>query len=148
MIINHLTEDELQQYALDKSIVAPDAQEHLHHCEECTAKLAVYQLLITGINQQPVPTFDFDLSAAVIAQLPAQATKASTNKYPVAIFSLAVILLAGSLVYLYRDYLLVLFTNTNMAEYLGMIIITSIAIIQGIDTYRNYQKKIKALDFS
>ncbi|MEO8404006.1 MAG: hypothetical protein ABI480_05410 [Chitinophagaceae bacterium] len=148
MITNHLTEDELQQYALDKSIVAPDLQGHLQHCEECTAKLAVYQLLITEINQQPVATFDFDLSAAVIAQLPAPVTKASTNKYPVAIFSLVAILLAGSLIYLYRDDLLALFTNTNMAEYLGIVIITSIAIIQGIDTYRNYQKKIKALDFS
>ena len=75
MVIKHLSDDEVQQYAVDKSNCEKRITEHIHVCDECRSKADVYQLLITGIKQQPLAAFNFDLSASVLQLLPAQKTK-------------------------------------------------------------------------
>ena len=57
MVIIHLTDDEVQQYVVDRQHCEVKIVEHIHFCEVCRAKVEVYQMMIKGIKQQPQPAF-------------------------------------------------------------------------------------------
>ena len=87
MVTKHLTDDEVQQIAVDKSNCEKRIVEHIHLCEECRSKVDVYQLLITEIKQQPKPAFDFDLSKMVLQQIPSPKTSTANDNALIWIFS-------------------------------------------------------------
>lgn len=65
----HLSEEELQQYILDRPACTPEDIAHLDGCPDCRARVAAYGLLMEGLGQQPAPVFGFDVSAMVMGQL-------------------------------------------------------------------------------
>jgi anti-sigma factor RsiW len=65
----HLSEEELQQYILDRPACTPEDIAHLDGCPDCQAQVAAYGLLMEGLSQQPAPVFGFDVSAIVMGQL-------------------------------------------------------------------------------
>jgi hypothetical protein len=147
MITKHLTEEEIQQYALDRSDCETKVIEHIHSCEECKLKAAAYQLLFTGIKEQPQPSFDFDLSELVLEQLRPSESK-MPDSFLVYLLSFVVILLAGTLLYIFRGYLLNLFVGiTPLLIYL--IVATAIIVLAAlcVDMYKTYQRKMRQLDF-
>src|SRR4026208_1222113 len=77
MVTKHLTDDEVQQYVVDRQHCEMKIAEHIHICGECKLKAEIYQSLVTGIKQQSQPNFNFDLSALVVQQLPSAKEKAS-----------------------------------------------------------------------
>jgi hypothetical protein len=147
MTTNHLTEDELQQYAMDSVGCASTIRDHILLCEDCKAKAASYQLLFSGINQQPAPVFDFDLQQLVLAQLPAPAPKTAADKYLIYIMVAIAVILAGIAVYLFRSYLATLFLGSSFIAYIAVTTIITILLLQAVDVYSSYQQKMKALDF-
>src|SRR6187402_2659334 len=104
MVIKHLTDNEVQQYVVDKQCCEARIVEHFHLCGECRSKVEVYQLLITGIKQQPQPAFDFDLSKMVLQQLPSPKTTIANDNALIWIFGLMGIAFLGGVVYLFRRY--------------------------------------------
>lgn len=146
MLNRHLSEEEIQQYTLDESHAGPGIGEHVRLCEACKTKVETYRLLFTGINQQPEPRFDFDLSELVLAQLPSPAKKSAADRTIIYLLSAIIIALTGILLYFFNDYLFILFSG--FAPLLSYLIIPSLIIIMillGIDMYKNYQKKMNAL---
>src|SRR6187402_2229048 len=99
MVIKHLTDDEVQQYAVDKSNSEKRIGEHIHLCEECRSKVEVYQLLITGIK--PQPAFDFDLSKIVLQQLPSPKTLVANDNALIWIFGFMGIAFLGGAIYFF-----------------------------------------------
>src|SRR5215204_1670144 len=79
-MVKHLTDDEVQQFVIDRQHCEVKIAEHIHTCKECKIKAEVYRSLITGIKQQPQPVFDFDLAAAVLTQLPVVQPKVPGDK--------------------------------------------------------------------
>jgi len=70
MTSSHLSEPDLQA-AAEASALLPVAQvAHLRGCTRCQIQVATYQQLFAAAAQLPAPTFDFDLTASVLAQLP------------------------------------------------------------------------------
>jgi len=65
----HLSEEELQQYILDRPARTPEDIAHLDGCPDCQARVATYGLLMEGLSQQPAPVFGFDVSAVVMRRL-------------------------------------------------------------------------------
>ncbi|MGI4762369.1 MAG: hypothetical protein ACRYF0_16790 [Janthinobacterium lividum] len=66
----HLSEPQLQAAAESAAqLLAPQAA-HLRGCGRCQGQVAAYRQLFAGAAQLPPPAFDFDLAAAVLAQLP------------------------------------------------------------------------------
>jgi hypothetical protein len=65
----HLSDHALQ-LAADATPLPAAAAAHLHGCRQCQAQLAAYQQLFSATTRLPPPAFDFDLAAAVLAQLP------------------------------------------------------------------------------
>lgn len=148
MITKHLTDDEIQQYALHRLNCETKIVEHIQLCEECMAKAATYQLLFTSIKQQPEPAFDFNLSELVLAQLSAPKPRVLPDNFFVYLLASVTILFAGTLIYLFREYLANLFTGIPpLLIYLIVTTVITVLIVLGIDMYKSYQKKMSLLDF-
>ena len=148
MLTKHLTDDEIQMYALDDQGCEIKIIEHIKLCSQCKAWAEAYQLLFTGIKQQPEPSFNFDLSALVLAQLPSSGAVPSRNNLAVYLFIFIGIVLMGTLFYIFRDYTITLFAGiASLVIYLILITVLTILAALCFDMYKNYQKKMAALDF-
>src|SRR5258705_1734489 len=147
MVTKHLTDDEVQVYVVDKQNVEMRIIEHMHICAACRAKVEVYRLLISGIEQQPQPVFDFDLSASVLKQLPmSQPTVASDKLFTWILIFISVGFLAGA-AYYFRSYSASMFEGVATIL-IYLIAISAITVIAALffDMYRTYQKEMKVLD--
>jgi len=146
MVTKHLTDDEVQQYAVNKSSCEKRMAEHIHLCEECRTKVEVYQLLITGIKQQPQPAFDFDLSKMVLQQLPSTKTTIANDKALVLIFGFMGIAFLGGAIYIFQRYFDLFEGMKTIFIYLIVITAITVLIYLLIDMYKKYQKEMKVLD--
>jgi len=148
MLTKHLTDDEIQLFALNEQDCETKIIEHVKVCRECKARIEVYQFLFTGIKQQPEPSFNADLSALVLAQLPSSRIIRSRGSLAIYLLVFSCIVLIGSVLYIFRDYMITLFAGiASLAIYLILITMLSILIVLCFDMYKNYQKKMGALDF-
>ncbi len=145
MRTEHLSDDELQTMVLAQQNADAAILDHIQHCMACQQELAVYQSLITGIQEQPAPSFDFDLSNIVLQQLPQVPAKTSlVNIRPFLIVVLGLIPL-----YIFRYNFLHLATGISTAFlFISITICISILVFKAIKLYRKYDKQIEQLNFS
>lgn len=148
MNTKHLTDDELQQYTLNSGDCDSTIAEHVHFCEDCKAAVKTYRLLFTGISEQEVPVFEFDLSELVVKQLqPSPKPKLLPEDFFIYLFSFVMIIITGAMVYFFRGYLIELFSGAgSFAIYLTVASVAVLLVFLCIDQYKTYQQKIKALD--
>src|SRR5688572_551701 len=147
MNTRHLTEEEIQQHALDSSSSYSKAAEHIHSCEQCREKAETYRLLFNGIRQQHKPSFDFDLTELVMAQLPSAAPKPAKENVLVYFFIIAAIAVTGLASYFFREYVAMLFASiTPVLIYLIITGFITLSVLLILDMYKNYKKKIHVLD--
>lgn len=66
----HLSERAIQEAAESASLLEASQMAHLQGCSLCQGRVATYQHLLTAVANLPPPTFSFDLTASVLAQLP------------------------------------------------------------------------------
>ena len=146
MLTKHLTDTEVQQYVVDRQHCELKIVEHMHLCGNCKLKAEIYESLVTGIKQQPQPTFNFDLAELVVQQLPSPKEKASDRLLlrllifvGIAIIGTGVYFFEGSFVYLFKGV---------AAIFIYLIIITAVAVCIGlfIDMYKKYNNEMKLLD--
>lgn len=148
MTNNHLNDDEIQQYILQKAECGIDIIEHMRNCETCKINADQYYLFFEAIKQQDKPVFDFNLVDLVIEQLPKSGYKVSNDKLFsyfivfISFFSLCIIF------YFFRDSLLSLLKEiTPILFALIITTVTCLFVILCIDMYRKYQTQVKTLDF-
>ncbi len=148
MNTKHLTDDELQQYALNSADCDSTIAEHVHFCEDCKAAVETYRLVFTGISEQEIPVFDFNLSELVVKQIqPQPKTKLLLEDFFIYLFSFAMIIITGAMIYFFRAHILELFSGAgNFAVYLTIASVAVLFVFLCIDQYKTYQQKMKALD--
>jgi len=146
MVIKHLTDDEVQQYVVDKQHCEVRIVEHIHSCELCSAKVEVYQLMIKGIKQQPQPSFDFDLSKMVLQQLSSPASKVSNDKLLVWLFVSTGIAFLGGAIYFFQNYFDLFEGLKTIFIYLIAITAVTVFVYLFIDMYKKYRQRMKVLD--
>ena len=146
MVTKHLTDDEVQQYAVNKSSCEKRMAEHIHLCEDCRSKVEVYQLLMAGIKQQPQPAFDFDLSKMVLQQLPSSKTTIANDRALILIFGFMGIAFLGGVLYLFQSYFDLFEGIKTIFIYLIAITAITVLVYLLIDLYKKYQKEMKVLD--
>ena len=146
-MLKHLSDDEVQQFVIDKQYCEIKVVEHIHICKECKIKAEVYQSLITGIKQQPQPVFDFDLSASVLKQLPAPQPKAANDKLVIWILVFVSIGFIAGVVYYFRSYWASMFEGVATI-FIYLITISAIMVIAALvfDMYKKYKKEMNVLD--
>lgn len=147
MVIKHLTDDEVQQYVIDKQQCEVKIVEHIHSCDVCKTRVEVYQLMIKGIKQQPKPAFDFDLSATVLDRLPVPEPKTANDKLLTWIFIFICIGLIGIVSWFFRGYLDSMFKGIAAIS-IYLIAISAITVIAWVfvEMFKKYQKEMKVLD--
>jgi hypothetical protein len=146
MVIRHITDDEVQQYVVDKQHCEMKIVEHIHICEVCRAKVEVYQLMIKEIKQQPQPAFDFDLAKMVMQQLPQAKKKISIDKLLVWLFvSIGIIFIGGAL-YFFQSYFELFEGLKTIFIYLIAITAVTVLVYLFIDMYKKYRHGMKVLD--
>jgi len=146
MVIKHLTDDEVQQYVVEKQHCEVKVVEHIHFCEVCRAKVEVYQLMIKEIKQQPQPAFDFDLAKMVMQQLPQAKKKVSNDKLLIWLFvSIGIIFIAGAL-YFFQSYFELFEGLKTIFIYLIGITAVTVLVYLFIDMYKKYRHGMKVLD--
>ncbi len=146
MSTDHLSDNQIQQYALDGRRGDVNIANHLAACPACNAKLVNYQVLAQQISILPQPAFDFNLADLVLQQLPAP--KAEFPWISVLAIVLTVLFLGtmsiafgGIITQMLRD------IPAMLATLLG---ITTLGIILGqvVTMYKEHQEQMKKLDFN
>src|SRR6186713_2471763 len=145
MVIKHLTDDEVQQYAIDKRGCEKGIADHIHLCEECRSKVEVYQLLIIEIKQQPQPAFDFDLSKMVLQQIPSPKTSTANDNALIWIFSFMGIAFLGGAIYFFQSYFDLFESMRTIFIYLIVITAVTVLAYLFIDMYKKYKHGMKVL---
>jgi len=147
MTNNHLSEMDIQQYALNKPVADPAIVLHLQECEMCSSRVSAYALLFSAIKDVPKPAFDFDLAGLVLSQIPKSGPSFSGSMSSVYLLAGAIIFALAIPVYLYWNHIANLFVGILP---LGMYLIVTPALIilvfQGILLYKKYENKMNILN--
>ncbi|RYG01623.1 MAG: hypothetical protein EOO02_12365 [Chitinophagaceae bacterium] len=158
MKMEHLSEELVQQLALEPGSMSPGQRQHLSDCAGCAARVADYKLLFSDLSDMPAPSFEFDLASMVMEKLPAlhpyaqPASVSNTKDQPKAIpwmiaAAIAAIALMGLPFYYFRASITSMLNGlSTMITALAIIIVVFIAIFQVIDEYRKYNKRINSLN--
>jgi hypothetical protein len=149
MTTKHLSELEIQQYALEKASCGTTVIDHIQACRACRLKAEAYQHIFEGIKEQPKPNFDFNLADLVMDQLPQPKQRTSFDNIVLFITAFFSILVTGFAIYFFRSFLST--TLTEIAPILVYLIITTLAtllIVLGIDMFARYNRQMKILDFN
>ena len=146
MVTKHLTDDEVQQYVVDRQHCEMKIVEHIHICGECKLKAEIYESLVTGIKQQPQPAFNFDLSELVVQQLPSVKQKTNDRLLLWVLLFIGIGFMGG--VFYYFEGSFVYLFRGIAAIFIYLIIITALTVITGlfIDMYKRYNSEMKLLD--
>ena len=146
MLAKHLTDDEVQLYVEDMTQCDMNIVEHVHVCNECKMKIDIYRVVITGIKQQPSPSFDFDVSELVLQKLPSPKPKA-TDKLLLWTLIFIGIAFVGVIVYYFKGSFSYLFEGIS-SIFIYLLVITVVTVLTGlfIDMYKKYNKEMRVLD--
>jgi len=143
---DHLSEEEIQQYAL--GTVTLNAKEHIGSCAICEAKAANYRLIFSEMDQLSPPAFDFDVAGLVLTQLPQPETAPDKDERWFYLLIFAALASIGIPVYVYRVYFFKIFTGIlPAAMYLVILVAVFILVFQGIEMFRKYQKQLNILNY-
>lgn len=141
----HLTEEQLQEYASGVDITAA-ANAHLSHCEHCTGLVAEYRLLFADLKNTPPPGLGFDVAALVIPVLPVAAEQGTDrpNRYLLPVIAIIALLIPAIA---FRTYFFNILTTIPVSFIYPLLIIPVLFILFRIlQLYRMYLRKIEALN--
>ena len=144
----HLTDEQIQQYVLEKATCTDEIIEHIQACTHCKERAEEYNLLFRSIQQQEKPVFDFDLADLVLQQLPKPQSQPFSEMWSSLLIIFISTLFFCVIVYLFGKNLVVLFGGISPV-FMGLIITTviSIFVFLYIDMNKSYHAKMKALNF-
>ncbi len=149
MKASHLSDEEIQTYALRLDTVSEEIHTHIQECELCRQKAHAYQLLFTTLEKPVAPVFDFDLAAAVIQQLPPTEIVAYESSFTSYSIGGGVLAGIGMLFFYFFNYPIYLFEGLSSITLSILLTATvGISLFLGYDLYAKYQKQLKVLNFS
>ena len=140
----HLSDEVLQQFILERAACTAEDIRHIGSCPDCQAAAAAYEALTNELARQPVPTFDFDLAAAVIAQLAGAAVPTRETrrvKQGRAGSALTIFLIAAFIsvtLWLFRRSAYFVFTDMSAVFY--WLVLAASGIVVGLFLLRLYKK--------
>ncbi|MDF7816585.1 hypothetical protein P1X15_03225 [Runella sp. MFBS21] len=145
----HLSDEEIQTYALRLDTVSEEIHTHIQECELCRQKAQAYQLLFTTLEKPVAPVFDFDLAAEVIQQLPPTETITSDSRFTSYSVGGGVLVGIGMLFFYFFNYPIYLFEGLSSITLSILLTATvGISLFLGYDLYAKYQKQLKVLNLS
>ncbi|MHA4811448.1 anti-sigma factor [Flavitalea flava] len=156
MTTGHLSEMELQQYALDEPACTKETREHIEACTNCQAEVMTYRLLFAGIKQQPKPEFAFDLSGLVLSQLtvglkselPGARARVRSFSFSAWLLVLFTTCTVGIPIYLFRKNIWNMFSEISGFFLYIILVAAAIAVISRmVGMYRKFRRQIQTLNY-
>ncbi|HEV3223743.1 MAG TPA: hypothetical protein VGZ90_12735 [Puia sp.] len=145
----HPSEKEIQQYAFDKLDSNPGIIAHIESCSVCQAEVSTYQLLFSGIKEQPAAAFDFDLMELVLSKLPKTHTPLSTDDMIAGFLVVFTCFCIGIPVYIFRKIIMNSFIDIPPFFIYAIIIgTTGILIIKILSLYKKFLKQMHLINFN
>lgn len=146
MLNGHLSDEQIQELALEIAGIAPDVIAHAENCEACKLKIHNYRLLINAVEKQPAPAFSFDLAAAVVAQIETPAARPATRGLWWLFAATILAILTGAAIY-FGEYLATITEELKSLSiyFIGISGVVLIVLLV-IDQYKSYNRKMKLLD--
>jgi anti-sigma factor RsiW len=132
----HPSDEVLQEYVEGRTACTPVEIDHIAGCPDCQGTIAAYRMLAGALKEQPAPAFDFDLAAAVIAQLepPQQRTRQGGSVLTAVLIAVAIIVPA----WLFRRSAYFVFTDMSAAFY--WVLLAATGTVVGLSLLRLYKK--------
>lgn len=140
----HLSESEVQQYAVDNKNVKPAVSQHMQICKLCRSKATSYETLFRSLAEIPRPVFDFDVS-----ELVAEHITPPKPLFPwmttIAVI-MTTVLISVALIS-FKSYLPKLFTDLSLnLFYLILLPTVAALIIQGFSLFKEHKKQMNTLN--
>ncbi len=140
----HPDEPSIQLYASHPENCPVAIRNHIAGCKDCLAHAALYKQVFTALHEAPAPAFEFDLSQLVLQQLPKSKRAWSPAFVVTGLLLATIIAIAG---WFFQEEILQLFKGiVPVAIYLSVIVTAAIALFQGIEMYRRYEKLISNIN--
>ena len=144
MNTTHANDESIQLYAAHPESCSVAARNHIAGCQDCLAQAALYTQVFTALQHAQAPAFEFDLSQLVLQQLPKSKPEWSPAFVITGLLLATIIAIAG---WFFQQQILQLFKGiVPVAIYLMVIITAAIALFQGIEMYRRYEKLISNIN--
>lgn len=147
MNTKHLSDRELQEYALEGENGPPQFNEHIQLCKFCRQKSELYQLMFSPAMKPAAPLFDFDIVESVMQQLPVSKPATVEKSYSVYWVGAGTLLSAAISVYL-------IFMTSGGFLFgklapmtLGITVMTLLTLfaVPGVDILLKHSKQMKVL---
>ncbi|MDP4216778.1 MAG: hypothetical protein Q8927_11300 [Bacteroidota bacterium] len=152
MKTEHVSDLELQQYALDPTGCSKEAQDHMGSCALCQGEAATYRHLFNGLRDQPAATFDFDLAEMVLSRLPAPGplpTEAERPGISTWVMIALVCFMTGIPLYLFRKNIWNTFLGISGLFLYIILGVAAIMVVSRIMAmYKKYQRQLDRLNFT
>ena len=148
MIKEHPSEALLQEFVLNPDQVEKEIVNHIEDCVHCKQLVSQYQLIDSALKTQEKPVFEFDVTQLVLPQIGQR--KEGYYWYRWLIIFIAVVitgLLTGVWYFFGQSLAGVLKGFGSLFIYLLATAALIILLLQGLDMYKAYQKKINSLNF-
>ena len=140
----HLSDKEIQQYALEKENHNAKIAEHIRSCKACKAKLEIYQLVFAEVKVAPKPAFDFDLPSLVLAEIEQGKPKYSLTDF---LIYTMIFIAAISLLLLFWNFAAPLFSRlSSMGIWMIFTSTLTILFLLSFESYKKYQRLMSDLD--
>ncbi len=141
----HLSEYDLQ-LAAEGAPLPVAAAEHLPSCPRCQAQLAAYQQLFAATASLPPSAFDFNLAAAVLAQLP---PPKPAFPWILVLVGGLVLGMVGAFVALFGSLLVPVLQSLSTGLGVGVaLVIGAIVAGQGLELLAQHRRQMRQLTFS
>jgi len=148
MKTTHVSDHDIQQFTFDLSECEADIIKHMHSCGACKERAESYLLLSNTIKDQPEPVLEFNLTELVLDQLPQSSNKESTYTYFIYFLIIASIGVVVTALYLLKDTLIHLFSNTTTISTSFIISVAMlITFALSLDLVRSFNKKTNMLNY-
>ncbi|MGI4737981.1 MAG: hypothetical protein ACRYG7_22665 [Janthinobacterium lividum] len=142
----HLSERALQE-AADSTAQLPAAEAtHLRSCARCQREVAAYQQLFGAVAHLPPLAFSFDLTAAVLAQLPQP-----KSAFPWVLSGVAALVLGVVVAFLvlFGSILRQVFQDLSTGLGVGLVVVASFLVAgQCLELLARHRRQLRLLAFS
>lgn len=143
MITAHLTETEIQLYVAEPESISNELIAHVQGCALCQSSAANYLQLFRSIHNTAKPTFDFDLSALVLEQLPA--SKKALPWAVILVILLSVTVAGVSVLFFWSAITIVIVGMSGILFSIAGTGTVVIIIFQTIEMLKDHQKRMNIL---
>jgi len=142
----HLSEEQLQRYALD-GFADPVAAEHVSDCIHCQTQISAYQTLYSHIREAEASLPDFNTELLIpdlLSEVNAPDKKEAWYLY--SLLSGAIGLFVAGLIVYWNTISWIFSGIGTIGLVLSLVLLSGILAMQLIELYGTYRKKMKALN--